>query len=247
MLPSPASPPSRGSRSPVETIRVVLLIETAFYRDGLAEALRHAPAVAVVGQLQDWREASPLLHAQRPDVVLLDVPGTERVAAIRTIGSTLAHVRIVALAVVDSSDDVVPLAEAGVAGYVTPSQSLDELVGVIASVARGELPCSPRVAAGLLRRVAVLADARKPLRGDDLLTSREREIVDLIGCGLSNRQIGEHLVIEVSTVKNHVHNILEKLQVNRRAEAVARVEAGRGSRSGPARTDPRAHFAHTRA
>src|SRR5439155_827652 len=111
--------------------------------------------------------------------------------------------------------------------------SIDDLVTVIESVARGEAICSPRVAAGLLRRVAALAAGH----GGDLpraqLTNREREIVRLIDNGLSNKEIARALGIEVATVKNHVHNILEKLQVHRRGEAAARVRGtSRGRMSG---------------
>jgi len=110
-----------GFSWPGPSIRVGLLIETASYRDGLALGLRIASTVAVVGKLPDWREAAPLLHEPPPDVVLLDVRGTERIAAIRCIGATLPYARVVALASSTRADDVVPLAQAGVAGYVTPS------------------------------------------------------------------------------------------------------------------------------
>jgi DNA-binding NarL/FixJ family response regulator len=228
-------------------IRVALLVETAFYRDGLADALARAPSIAVVAQSADWREAVPRLYEQRPAVVLVDLRRGERVQAIRAISAAFPRARVVALSVEDTIDDVVPLAEAGIAGYVSRRQSLSELIGVIESVARGEMPCSPTVAAGLLNRLAALASTRALRRGDEVLTAREREIVNLIGCGLSNRQIGEQLVIEISTVKNHIHNILEKLQVSRRADAVACVAGAPGSRPGSVTRDPEAHFSRPRS
>jgi len=120
---------------------------------------------------------------------------------------------------------VIACAEAGVSGYVTREASLDELTGVVESVARGESPCSPRISALLLRRVAETAGRRTETDAARRLTRREAEIVGLIDEGLSNKQIAGRLSIELATVKNHVHSILEKLQVERRAEAAARVRS----------------------
>ena len=242
VLPSRGSTPHVGLADPA---RVFLLIETCFYRDGLLRALARAPALTVVGQAASWRDGVALVRERRPDVILLDVPASDRVDAVRAITVALPAARIVALSVADATDAVLPLAEAGIAGFVTPAQSLDELVDVVETVTRGELRCSPLVAGGLLRRVTALAGARGVARGERDL-AREREIVELIGYGLSNRQIGEHLVIELSTVKNHIHNILEKLHVDRRADAVAYIRGSAGSRSGPPRTDPRIHFVRSR-
>jgi DNA-binding NarL/FixJ family response regulator len=94
---------------------------------------------------------------------------------------------------------------------------------VVRGVVRDELPCSPQIASTLLRRVGALASVAAPVEPRARLTSRELEIVHLIERGLSNKEIGRELCIEVATVKNHVHNVLEKLQVRRRTEAVARI------------------------
>ena len=117
-------------------------------------------------------------------------------------------------------------AEAGVAGFVTRDQSLADAVGVVESVTCGESACSPRTAAALLRRVAVLSGQRKPPEPPVGLTLRERQIAGLIARGRSNKEIARELSIEVSTVKNHVHHMLEKLGVAGRAEAAARVRRG---------------------
>jgi DNA-binding NarL/FixJ family response regulator len=118
--------------------------------------------------------------------------------------------------------------------------SLDDLVAIVQSVARGETLCSPRVAAILFKQVAVLASERQSRILSVHLTTREREIVDLIDRGLSNKQISHQLSVEVRTVKTHVHNILEKLQVHRRGEAAAWVrEVRMGSGSAPRVTSQR--------
>jgi DNA-binding NarL/FixJ family response regulator len=104
---------------------------------------------------------------------------------------------------------------------VSREGSLEDLISALDSVSRGELLCPPRIAAGLRRRVAALAAARAPVGPRGHLTRREAEVAGLIDAGLSNKQIAQRLCIEVPTVKNHVHNILEKLQVHRRGEAAA--------------------------
>jgi two-component system, NarL family, nitrate/nitrite response regulator NarL len=162
----------------------------------------------------------------RPDVVLLDGAGEDGVEAIEALVAAIPEVRVVALGVSESERDIIACAEAGVAGLVSRDASLPDLVATIERVEAGETLCSPRIAAILLRRLAALAAQRN----DDpaaQLTVREQEILGLIDEGLSNKQIARRLYIELPTVKNHVHNILEKLHVHRRYEAAARMRAGR--------------------
>jgi DNA-binding NarL/FixJ family response regulator len=120
-------------------------------------------------------------------------------------------------------DQVVACAEAGIAGYVDRDASLRDLVATVRSVARGELLCSPRIAARLMRRVAELADQPRPPQTPAHLTRREREVVALIDEGLSNKEIAQRLNIELPTVKHHVHNVIEKLGVRSRLQAAAHV------------------------
>jgi DNA-binding NarL/FixJ family response regulator len=204
-------------------IRVLIVAKVRFYRDGLAVALARSGSIAVVGQLGSWTEALPLIGARRPEIILLDADPDERLDAIRRLAGAAARPRVVALCIREHETSVLPLAEAGVSGFVSYDHSLDQLIDVIASIARGELPCSPRTAAVLLRHITCLAQRDAPAAPRDL-TRRELEILDLIDLGLSNREIARRLYIEHSTVKNHVHNILEKLDVARRADAVARAK-----------------------
>jgi DNA-binding NarL/FixJ family response regulator len=118
---------------------------------------------------------------------------------------------------------MIEIAEAGGAGCVTREQSLDELVATLRAVSRGEARFSPRVVAAFLDHIAVLASEHTTPPPLLALTAREREVLALIGRGFSNKEISAHLTIEVATVKNHVHSILEKLHVRRRTEAVARL------------------------
>jgi two-component system nitrate/nitrite response regulator NarL len=118
---------------------------------------------------------------------------------------------------------VLGCAEAGVAGYVPREASLEDLVETIGCASRGELRCSPQLGVTLLRQLALRAAGVDDAASRAPLTSREVEIVRLIEHGLSNKEIATRLGIQVATVKNHVHNLLEKLRIHRRAEAADRL------------------------
>jgi two-component system, NarL family, nitrate/nitrite response regulator NarL len=123
------------------------------------------------------------------------------------------------LGISGASPDVIACAEAGISGYVTREATLADLVATIERTTRGEAVCPPAVTASLLERIAVLANARRdrpPLL--DQLTNREAEIVRLIELGMSNKEIASTLCIAVPTVKNHVHNVLSKLNLQRRRD-----------------------------
>jgi two-component system, NarL family, nitrate/nitrite response regulator NarL len=180
----------------------------------------------VAGKTHTPGEPPPPLCGAAPDVVLLDTLTPDAEDAIRRIRGANAEAKIVALGTADEDDRLMAWAEAGVASYLPREASLGELADALDSLGRGEAVLSPRIAAELLLRVAALAGARPAGRDGGTLTSREREIVALIDLGLSNKEIARRLVIEVATVKNHVHNILEKLRVATRGEAAAAVRRG---------------------
>ena len=223
-------------------IRAVVIAAARFYREGLAQALVRSPDIAVVGTGADAAGAAGAIAANLPDVVLVDLAGSAGLDVVRAV-SQLGHgPRIVALGIEETSEHVVACAEAGATAYVPRDASLEELVLAVASAARGEQRCTPRVAAALLRHIG----ARTVRPADDAgrraalrLTVREREIVQLIERGLSNKEIASALGIEVATAKNHVHNILEKLGARRRAEAGPRmrglVPADHARREAPVR------------
>jgi DNA-binding NarL/FixJ family response regulator len=200
-------------------IEVFLLVSVRLYRDGIADALRRDPRFQVVGS------AASLEYAQRdglppsPDVVLVDLDLAEGVDVVRALRVTWPAASMVALAVREADDDIISWAEAGVSGLVSRDATLSELLEAVAGAVTEQVPCRPEVAAALLRRVAALPREGAPVDARTL-TPREHEIVSLIARGLSNKEIAHSLHIEVATVKNHVHHILEKLGVTRRAEAV---------------------------
>lgn len=217
-------PDERGCGSN-DVIRVFVAVRVRLYREGLAELLDRAPHIQVVGTAADGAETLGELATLEPDIVVVDTALHDGLAQIRAIIAARPEVRIVAFAVPDRPQDVIAYAEAGVAGFVTRDASAAELVETLERAADGEILCSPRMAATLFRRIGELAAERAPEPPLRHLTARELEVVVLIGDGLSNRQIAVRLQIELATVKNHVHNVLEKLQVTTRADAAERLRA----------------------
>jgi two-component system, NarL family, nitrate/nitrite response regulator NarL len=210
---------------PSEAIRLLIVAGVRLYREGMASNLDHREGFSVVGTAGTHPEALDLVGVLRPAVVVLDMAvdrSLELVAAVKCLDRA---VKVIAFAVEENDPDIIACAEVGVDGYVACDGSMADLTSTISSVMRGELLCSPRVAATLLRHVGTLAtDAREPSATDGL-TSREAEILGLIDRGLSNKEIAVHLHIEVATVKNHVHNLLEKLHVGSRKEAAAQLSS----------------------
>lgn len=204
------------------TIRVLIFSDIRIYREGLAKALHNDGCIVVVGAYAAVRDALEHTTDLAPDVVLLDVANPDALREVRRVNGGFTGAPIVALGVLKRDGDVIACAEAGIAGYVFRDASLAELIATVESAARGELRCSPTVAATILRRVATLAARHRVASpGPTRVTRREREILELIELGLSNKQIAARLFIEIATVKNHIHNILEKLHVRTRAEAAA--------------------------
>lgn len=221
---SPFSQPLECSRCEarvVPVIRILIVDNTRIYREGLAQILEREPEIDVVATAANLEETLSHLDEQRPEVLLFHMTESESIPLLSGLAETTPSLRMVALGVSETEDEIIACAEAGVAGYVPRDGSLHDLVATINGVARGEVRYSPRIVAPLLRRVATLAAERQPRTTLVHLTPREREIGQLIGTGLSNKEIARHLSIEVRTVKNHVHNILEKGHVHRRGEAAA--------------------------
>jgi len=222
-VPTPARAPSpfrNGQDPPAVPLRVAVVTEVCLYREGIASGLARRRETEVVATAGRRADALDLVRRTRPDVLLLDL-GTPGAADI--IREARGATRVVALAITETADGVLACAEAGVYGYVTRDASVSDLVSTLQAVARGELVCPPSISASLFRHVGELAGRCGGAPAPDLLTPREREVVALIEQGLSNKEISRRLVIGLSTVKNHVHNVLEKLHVSHRSAAAARL------------------------
>jgi DNA-binding NarL/FixJ family response regulator len=210
-------PPSAKGSDHGAVTRVCVVARVRMYRDGLAHELGRGGQIEVVATAADWRSCVACARRHAPDAVVLDLEVPAHLDLVTELLEAAPGVQVIGLAV-SSVEDILRCAEAGIAGYMTCEDSLDELADRIESVCRGEMPCSPEVASRLLERVAELAHRAQPPPVAERLTRREREVVELIGDGLSNKEIAKRLQIELATVKNHVHNILEKLGARRRGE-----------------------------
>ena len=221
-----------GGRVEYAVTRIMVVAEIRLYRDGLVDILGRQPRFKVVGAAESGEAALAQVAELAPDVILVDQALPESAPTIRALLAILPSVKIMRLAVPESETEVIACAEAGISGYVRREASLEDLLAAVDSVVRGELLCSPRVAASLFRRLAWrVAPEPAEYRTEIRLTLREVEIGRLIDQGLSNKEIAVRLGIEVATVKNHVHNLLEKLRVHRRGEAAARLRNLGESRS----------------
>lgn len=200
-------------------MRTLVAASVRLYRDGISLGLQRSPGLRVVGTAGDAREVLAAVEQSAPHVVLLDVsmPG-----ALQLVHDVRDTVKAVVFAVDEEHEDtVMACVEAGVAGWVGRDGSLDHLARAVLSAARGELECSARVAALLSNRVAALARTGRAAPPGVQLTPREAEVAELISRGLTNKHIARTLALQPATVKNHVHHILEKLDVPTRGEAGA--------------------------
>ena len=217
----PAAPEVSGGARRARRIRVLLVSDVRAYRDALARWCDRQGGVRVVATVGHHDGALALAREHQPDIALLDMRGPDSRELARALARQSPEVKLVGLGLSETEDNVLAYAGAGFAGYVPREAPLEDVVSVLRGIARGEVRYSRRIAATLLHRLAngSAAHGGRPAQ----LTPREIEIVRLIDEGLSNRDIGHRLAIEVATVKNHVHHVLEKLQVHRRGEAAARL------------------------
>jgi DNA-binding NarL/FixJ family response regulator len=203
-------------------VSVAVASDIRLYREGLCVSLAKATSLEVGGAAATPEGCVALVDELRPDVVLVDVTMTGSRRTIERLAGPEFGAAVVALGVSETPEDIVGWAETGITAFVTRAASLGELIRVLEGAARGEATCSPRVTATLIRHVGALSAARSAPDGSDArLTRREHEVLELLQEGLSNKAIATHLSIEVPTVKNHVHNLLEKLGLSHRAEAAA--------------------------
>jgi two-component system, NarL family, nitrate/nitrite response regulator NarL len=221
-------------------VRVIIVDDTRLYRSTLADALAAEPSIEAVASAADADAALALLDdSPAGAVMLLNMSMADGMAVLHTIHDAVPGTPVIALAVPEAEDEIIAYAEAGVAGCLLKSNSFADLLASITIVAQGGTWCPPRVAAALLRRVATLYKEQRNEPADCRLTTREREVVQLIEEGLSNKQIARRLSIELRTVKNHVHHILVKYKVHHRADAAALFRATRQNIEAPFVTDTR--------
>jgi DNA-binding NarL/FixJ family response regulator len=204
-------------------IRVLVLGDVRLYREGLALIIAGAEGLQVVGSAPVHGDLVRVFADTRPDVLLLDAATVRDGAIWPPLRALSQGVEAVAYGVIDEEREAVECAEAGVSGYVPSEASREDLVMAILAVGRGEFHCPARVTRLLVNRVSSLVSERRGLGLMRALTPREKQVIALVDRGLTNKEIATQLGVELSTVKNHVHNMLEKLGAARRGEAAARV------------------------
>ncbi len=203
-----------------ERLKVLIVSDVRLYRDGLTQVLNQDGRLGVVSSAESAALALEQVERYKPESVLLDVAIPEALETISMIARKAPETKVIALGLGESEEDVVACAEAGIAGFVGREGSVGDVVAAVRDAAREEFGCSRRIAAALVRRVRSLRANRT---GQVSLTPRERQVAELLGEGLTNKEISTRLFIEVATVKTHVHNILEKLDAHSRSEAAAKL------------------------
>lgn len=199
----------------------MVLTDVRLYREGLAKILAAETCIELVGSGPPNHETIAWVVAAQPNVVLLEAAVACASSIVHDLARLSPSTKIVAYGVQDEEQQALRCAEAGVAAFVMGEATGQELAGTILSLAQGEFRCPPRVAAMMVQRLSALSQGVREDQRHERLTSRERRIVVLIDEGLSNKEIARRLGISLATVKNHVHSILEKLDVPRRAQAAA--------------------------
>lgn len=205
-------------------MNIVILTPVRLLADGLAACFRNHPDSPTVVVVKDIAALRGILGRTEIHVVLVDVTQGVDLYDIRAVAGEWSNVPLVALGLAEQRQEVVKCGRAGFASYVARDASIETLYLALTDVAAGRLACPPEIAGGLLRalfrREALTVDDSQP---NAVLTHRECEVLELLGRGLSNKEIGVELCLSVATVKHHVHHILEKFNLQRRAQAMRRV------------------------
>jgi DNA-binding NarL/FixJ family response regulator len=209
-----------------EPIRVLIVDDHALFRRGLEMVLEEEDDIELVGQASDGAEARERASESLPDVVLMDIrmPKSTGIDACRAMKEAAPSTKIVMLTISDEEEDLFEAIRAGASGYLLKDIPLDEVAEAVRSVHGGQSLISPAMAGKLLTEFATLARRPDEERVQQVpppkLTDREMEVLKLVAKGMNNRDIARELFISENTVKNHVRNILEKLQIHSRMEAV---------------------------
>jgi DNA-binding NarL/FixJ family response regulator len=215
-----------GSQRGPDPIRALIVDDHALFRRGLEMVLAAEDDIELVGEASDGAEAVEKAAESLPDVVLMDIrmPKSSGIEACRAMKEAAPSSKIVMLTISDEEEDLFEAIRAGASGYLLKDIPLDEVAEVVRAVYGGQSLINPSMAGKLLTEFATLAKRDDEERAQQVpapkLTDREMQVLKLVARGMNNRDIAKELFISENTVKNHVRNILEKLQIHSRMEAV---------------------------
>jgi len=209
---------------PEDRIRIVVADDHELFRRGLRQVLEDEDDIEVIAEAGDGEEAVELTREHLPDVVVMDVrmPVRSGIEAARTIKADVPSCKILMLTISDEEDDLYQAIKSGANGYLLKEISIDEIGNAVRSVHGGQSLISPSMASKLLNEFAAMIkkEEEKQQAPAPRLTPREMEVLQHVAKGMNNREIAKELYISENTVKNHVRNILEKLHLHSRMEAV---------------------------
>jgi DNA-binding NarL/FixJ family response regulator len=204
--------------------RLLIVDDHALFRDGLASLIASQEDMEVVGEASQGLEALEKARELMPDIILMDVkmPQCDGLEATRLIKKEMPYVKIIMLTVHDDDENLFESIKSGAQGYLLKNITSQELLEAVRGMARGEAAISRPLAGRLLAEFGRLAQRESLAPGEEAeLTSRERQVLELVAKGASNKEIARALVLSENTVKNHLRNILEKLHLNNRTQAAA--------------------------
>ncbi len=202
------------------TIRILIADDHKLFRQGLIGLTEtREDIVKVVGEASTGQEAVQMVERLNPDIVLMDIymPEGDGLQSLRQIRARFPGVQVVMLTSSESDEHLYAAVQSGAAGYILKSLDAEELFGLIQGVAGGEAGMTKAMASRLMKNIA--RRSSQPEKGEEVLTERELAVLRLVAVGLSNPQIAEELNISINTVKSHLKNILEKLQLENRTQA----------------------------
>jgi DNA-binding NarL/FixJ family response regulator len=204
-------------------MNVVVLTPVRLLGDGLSACFTTRPEICVLAVVTDLAALREALATTDVEVVLIDVTQGIDLFDVRTIATEWPDVALVALGLNEQREEVIRCGRAGFSGYVPRDASIEKLCNTLTEIVEGRLACPPEISGGLLRALFRRDRRSDPSEVDLALTRRESEVLQLLGRGLSNKEISCELFLSVATVKHHVHHVLEKLKLSRRAQAMRRV------------------------
>lgn len=204
----------------MEPMRILLVDDYILFRKGLRALLDAQPDFEVVGEAENGQEALEQAQKLMPDLILMDIamPVCDGLEATRRILAQMPYVKIVVLTVAEDDQSLFEAIKSGAYGYLLKKLEPDELFEMLQGVSRGEAPISRYMASKIMREFSQLAQESEPKSETQQLTDREREVLQLVAQGLSNKAIADKLVVAENTVKNHLKNILTKLHLENRVQ-----------------------------